>query len=91
MNYPALIDLLEKIESYITPDTNIKGTIYANAEELADDVDAYISEFLENSGSWIPHLDIHFKKNGTFQQLLENNRWDLSFEAISEQYQAAKQ
>lgn len=90
MNYPALITILEFLESHITSETIVKGTIYDNPAELEDDLDAYISEFLENSGSWIQHLDVHFKKNGTIQKIIELNNWDISFETLYNQYQEAK-
>ncbi len=90
MNYPELIEILEKIESLVTESSNVNNTIYSNANELLDDLDAYISELLENSGSWIQYLDMHFKKNGTFQTVAQQNNWEAAYKDLLERYNTAK-
>jgi len=89
MNYPELILIMEALEELIPEDANVTGTIYENATEALDDIDAYIGEFMENSGSWIQHLDVHFDEEQTYHIIAKQNGWEEQYKALLERYFAA--
>lgn len=89
MQYPAIATILEEIYECIHENTLLDGTIYETVEELEDDILTYIDELKDNSGVWIPYLDMHFEHNGSFMILVQNNNWE-QYPAWRDTYKAAK-
>lgn len=86
MNYPELILIMEALEELIPEDAKVEGTVYENATEVLDDIDAYIGEFMENSGTWIQYLDVHFDEDQTYHLIAQQNGWDDQYKELLERY-----
>ena len=73
------IDILLKIKAKITDDSDLMWTSFETANELRNEIDAYISELKANRKEIIHEVYSHFLPASTFQEHSMQNGWSEDY------------
>ena len=74
-----VIDILNRIRTTITPETDVVWTHYKNIRELTDALDNYITRISEHDKTVFNAIALDFTPTGSFQELSISNGWGNQF------------
>jgi len=81
-----LIDILQKIKSKLTDDSDLMWTSYDKAKQLRDELDIYIEQLKKGDSSCLDKLYMHFAPTSSFQEHSIQNSWSDEYIALSDRF-----
>jgi hypothetical protein len=81
-----LIDIIYKVKSKISDDSDMVWTLYDNAKQLRDELEAYIQELQNGNMSSVEKIRLLFLPTATLQEHSISNSWADEYLKLSEKF-----